>query len=298
SEPAEVGANGAENFFAVLHQVHLIDGDHQVANAQQGGDESMPARLCQQAMASVDQHDGQVRGRRASGHVAGILLVARGVGDDELAPRGGKVAVGHVDGDALFALGAQPVGEQREVQAAVCLSGFADAGELVFVDRLRIVQQAPDERGLAIVHAARGGEAQQLAQKYPSRFLSSMEPSWSWSITRFSRSDRRNSLISAMIFGTVSASERIAPVHGVHPSERMRHITICGSSPGSSGMSCSTGISISPRTTIGRGRAKYSGTTGMFSRWMYSQTSSSVQFESGKTRIDSPLSTLLLKRFH
>ena len=38
-----------------------------------------------------------------------------------------------------------------------------------------------------------------------------------------------------MIFGTVSASERTAPVHGEQPSERMRHITVCGFSPGSSG---------------------------------------------------------------
>ena len=55
-------------------------------------------------------------------------------------------------------------------------------------------------------------------------------------------------------------------------------------------MSCSTGISASPRTTIGRSLAKYSGTTGMFSSWMYCQTSSSVQLESGKTRMLSPLS--------
>jgi hypothetical protein len=38
-----------------------------------------------------------------------------GVGDDELALGRGEVAVGHVDGDALLALGAQAVGEQREV---------------------------------------------------------------------------------------------------------------------------------------------------------------------------------------
>ena len=28
-----------------------------------------------------------------------------------------------------------------------------------------------------------------------------------------------------MIFGTVSASDRTAPVHGEQPSERMRHMT-------------------------------------------------------------------------
>ena len=42
-------------------------------------------------------------------------------------------------------------------------------------------------------------------------------------MTRFSRSERRNEIISSIIFGTVSAVERIAPVHGTHPSDRMRH---------------------------------------------------------------------------
>ena len=50
----------------------------------------------------------------------------------------------------------------------------------------------------------------------------------------------------------VSASERIAPVHGLQPSERMRHLIICGFSPGTMGMKgCSSGISTSPRATIG-----------------------------------------------
>ena len=35
-------------------------------------------------------------------------------------------------------------------------------GQLVFVDALGIVEQPPDQRGFAIVHAARGGEAQEF----------------------------------------------------------------------------------------------------------------------------------------
>src|ERR1700687_4138480 len=50
-----------------------------------------------------------------------------------------------------------------------------------------------------------------------------MEPSSSWSMARFSRSERRNETISSIISGTLAASERIAPVHGMHPRERMRH---------------------------------------------------------------------------
>ena len=54
-------------------------------------------------------------GGRAGDHVARVLNVAGRVGDDELALRRREVAVRDVDGDALLALGAQAVGEQREV---------------------------------------------------------------------------------------------------------------------------------------------------------------------------------------
>jgi hypothetical protein len=68
------------------------------------------------------------------------------------------------------------------------------------------------------------------------------------------------------------------------------HARIIGTSPGFSGMrSSSTMISVPSRSTTGRSAAKYSGTIGMFSRWMYCQMSSSVQFEIGNTRMLSPL---------
>ena len=51
-------------------------------------------------------------------------------------------------------------------------------------------------------------------------------------MTRSWRSEWRVATSSAMIFGTVSASDRTAPVHGEQPSERMRHFTSAGRSPG------------------------------------------------------------------
>ena len=69
----------------------------------------------QQALSRVDQDDGEVGGRGAGRHVAGVLLVARRVGDDErCAWLGGEIAVGDVDRDALLALGLEPVDQQRE----------------------------------------------------------------------------------------------------------------------------------------------------------------------------------------
>jgi hypothetical protein len=69
--------------------------------------------------------------------------VAGGVGEDERAPRRGEVAVGDVDRDALLALGAQAVGQPREIEAPV---GAVEVVELVGEDRLGVVEQAPDER--------------------------------------------------------------------------------------------------------------------------------------------------------
>ena len=54
-----------------------------------------------------------------------------------------------------------------------------------------------------------------------------------------------------MISGSVSASERMAPVQGLHPSDRSRDLTICGFSPRRATKACSMGSSASPRTYIG-----------------------------------------------
>ena len=74
-----------------------------------------------------------------------------------------EVAVGDVDGDALLALGPQAVGEQGQVGVvAPCDAGALHRLQLVLEDGLRVVEQAPDEGGLAVVDGAGRGESQQL----------------------------------------------------------------------------------------------------------------------------------------
>ena len=126
----------------------------------------MAPGLGQHTVAGVDQDDCEIAIGGAGGHVAGVLFVAGGVGDDELTPGGGKIAVGDVDGNALFAFCLQAVDEQRQVEIAVEAAraravGF-NGGELVFVDLFGIVQQAADQGALAVVDAAAGEEAQQF----------------------------------------------------------------------------------------------------------------------------------------
>ena len=161
--------DGVEDVLVVVDQVHLVDAQHHVGDAQQRGDEGVAAGLLEDPLAGVDQHQGQVGGGGAGDHVAGVLDVARRVGDDELAVRGGEVAVGHVDGDALLALGPQAVGEQGQVGVLVATvaAGALDRLELVLEDGLGVVEQAPDQRALAVVDRPGRGQAQHLHQRVP-----------------------------------------------------------------------------------------------------------------------------------
>src|SRR5690606_9635535 len=154
---------------------------------------------------------------------------------DELPLRRREVAVGDVDGDALLALGAQPVGQQRQVRLleAHALAGVGHRLELVLEDRLRVVEQPPDERRLAVVDRAGGREPQQLAhQKYPCRFRSSMAASEARSSARVApRSVRRVAATSSITACTSAAVDSTAPVQDASPTVRKRTVRTSGTSP-------------------------------------------------------------------
>ena len=159
----EVVANPFVHVAVEVDQVHLVDGEDEIRDAEQARNARMAARLDADAVPRVDQQDRHLGGRGAGSHVARVLLMAGRVGEDELAPRGREVAVGDVDRDPLLALGAKAVGEQREVNrpGIPVLRRLLDRMHLVFVHRLRIVEQPSDQRALPIVHAAGGADAQE-----------------------------------------------------------------------------------------------------------------------------------------
>ena len=159
----EVVADLVEPILVPVDEVHLVDGQHDVPDAEQRRKERMPARLFEQPVARVDQDDRQLCGRGAGDHVARVLDVAWRIGDDEFPLGGGEVAIGDIDRDALFAFGAKPVGHQGQVGVVVAafLGGPLDGGQLILHDGLRIEQQPADERRLAVVHRTRGRNAEQ-----------------------------------------------------------------------------------------------------------------------------------------
>ncbi len=163
-ERAELVADAFEHDLVVVDEIHLVDAHDEVRHAEQRRDERVALGLLDDALARIDEDHRQIRGRRPGDHVARVLHVAGGVGDDELAPRRVEVAVGDVDRDALLALGAQAVGEQREVDVLVAapLARLRDVLELIVGELLGVVEQATDERRLAVVDGAGRREAQQV----------------------------------------------------------------------------------------------------------------------------------------
>ena len=121
----------------------------------------VPARLRHHALLGVDEQHREMRGRRRRDHVPRVLLVARCVGDDELAQCRREIPVRDVDRDALLTLGDEAVGQQRQVEhLTTTLRRALDRGELVGQYRLGVVEQAADQRALAVVDTARGQETQ------------------------------------------------------------------------------------------------------------------------------------------
>ncbi len=143
----QITLQAGEDLGRVVDQVHLVDGGDDVPGSQQRGDVGVTAGLGEDAFAGVHKNNGDIRGGSAGGHVAGVLLVARRVGNDELAVSGGEVAVGYVDGDSLLPLGAQAVGELGKIDRSSNIrSGrFGHGADVVFVDVLRVVKQAADQ---------------------------------------------------------------------------------------------------------------------------------------------------------
>jgi hypothetical protein len=162
-QKGEVGRNSGEDVLGVVHQVDLVNYQHDMWHAKQRGHCQVAARLFDHALACVDEQHNHVRGGGAGHRVPGVLHMPRAIGEDELPCRSGEVAIRHIDGDALLALGTQAIGEQSKISSieTPAPAHLLDMIKSVSQHRIGVEQQPTDQRGFPIVNRARRGKPQQ-----------------------------------------------------------------------------------------------------------------------------------------
>ena len=145
----------AEAVGAVVDQVHLVDQDRDLLDAQQMEQIAVPAGLLLHALLGVDQQQRGLAAGRAGDHVLEKLLVARRIDDDVVALGGAEPDLRGVDGDALIALGLQRVHQEGPFERhAAPLGHRLDRLELAFGQRARVVEQPADQGRLAVIDVA------------------------------------------------------------------------------------------------------------------------------------------------
>ena len=138
--------------FRIFDQVHLVDGDHHLPDAEQAQEVTVPAALFAHAFIGGDQQHRAIRAGRAADHILEKFLVTRRVDNDvgpllrlELDLRG-------VDGDVLRLLLQKSIQKERILE----LHPFLATSRLDLLDfplgqRMGVVKDAPDQGGLAVI---------------------------------------------------------------------------------------------------------------------------------------------------
>ena len=149
----ELVGNLVEARFVVVDEVDLVDAGDHIADAEHAADREVATGLRRRAVLRIDQEDRGIGTGSGCDHVARVLHVPGCVTEQDATPIGIERAVGNIDRDALFALGAQAVGEQCEVDAlaAALAARLGDGLNLVAREMAGVVEQAADQRGLAVI---------------------------------------------------------------------------------------------------------------------------------------------------
>ena len=145
---------------AEIDAVHLVDDDGDLFDAEQMQQIAVPPGLVAHAFQRVDDQHRAVGLRGAGDHVAQEFGVAGRVDQHHVARRVRKRIWRGVDGDALVALGLQRVQQERpfERHAAPRADGLQHL-ELAVGQAAGLVQQAADQRGLAVIDMADDDDA-------------------------------------------------------------------------------------------------------------------------------------------
>ena len=219
----------------IADEVHLVDGDDGLLDAEKREQKGVAVRLLAHALAGVDQEKGRLARPRPRHHVLEELALARRVDEEIFAPAELQADVAHVDGDTLVALGLESVGHEGPFEGhAAALAHRLDRLDLALGKGTRLVEEAAHEGRFAVIDVPDDDETQGRARAvrgnalapalahhmYPSARSRSKASSASWSMARPARSALRVRSSSAMTASMSAASLATGWVMSWSPSER------------------------------------------------------------------------------
>ena len=147
--------------FRIARQIHLIDQHIDLFDAQQTQHISMAAALFLHALFAVDNQERRFSTCRAGNHILQKFLMARRINNHIVALSGRELNARGVNRDTLllfFLEGIQQVGIFKGLARIVC--DFFDLVNGSLRQRIRIVKQAANDRGFAVVHMTHDDDIQ------------------------------------------------------------------------------------------------------------------------------------------
>ncbi len=148
----------------VADQVHLVDADDHLPDAEHRQDVAVAAAVLAHALLGVDDQHGRLGARRARDHVLQELDVPGRVDDDVVARLALEEAARGVDGDALVLLVVERVEQERVLERlAGALALAPHRVELALRQRAGVGQQPPDDGALAVIDVADDDDVHRVA---------------------------------------------------------------------------------------------------------------------------------------
>ena len=136
-----------EYVLGVTNQIHLVDDDIDLANAQQAQHVTMPPGLLLHTLLCIDDKHGCIGIRCTGNHIFEEFLMPWCIDDDVFTLSRRELDLRRVDGNALLLLFLEGIQQIRILKRLSRL--FGNAPDLVyssFRQRLRIIEQAADNR--------------------------------------------------------------------------------------------------------------------------------------------------------
>jgi len=148
--------NLIEALFRKIYQVHLVDSQHYMLDSQQRYQKCMTSCLSNYSHTGIYQNNSQIGGRTAGYHITGILFVPRSISNDKFTVIGRKVAISHINRNALFTLCFQAIQQQGIINVfagiAQPLAITLQCIKLILIQFFAIEQQTSDQCRLSVIY--------------------------------------------------------------------------------------------------------------------------------------------------